>query len=60
VFQNTEYLGDGWYEAKCEKCGEVFMFTTGDDIFAREKNGDVYPLCSKCYKGPQGTPIKKK
>ena len=59
MMKNTKDVGNGWFEAKCDKCGEVMTFTKGDDMFADIRNGDTYPLCSRCYDGPRGKPKQK-
>jgi hypothetical protein len=57
TIKNVKSIGNGYIEATCKKCGEVFIFSQGDDIFAEiDENQDTWPLCSKCYDGPRADP----
>jgi len=57
ALQFTKSLGNKHFESKCVDCGEILLWTVGDDMFARvDEKGDTWILCSKCYDGPRGTP----
>jgi len=50
----TKSIGGKHMESQCKECGEVFMWTEGDDLFVyRDADGKTWPYCSICYDGPR-------